>query len=116
MDVTWDYRRRQVNISMKGYVKNLLQKIQHPTPSKPKHNPHIWTPLKYGQTIQLAPQNNNLPVFPAPRIKRMQQIIGFLLYYARAVHNIILMTFNDLAADQSKTIVETEQHIHKLSN
>ena len=71
MDVTWDYRRRQVNISMKGYVKNLLHKIQHPTPSKPEHNPHIWTPPEYGQTIQLAPLNMNLPVLPAPRIKRV---------------------------------------------
>ena len=116
MDLEWNYKRRQLKISMKDYIKNLMHKIQHPPPNKPEHNPHNWTPPKYGQTIQLAPLSDNLPILPVARIKRVQQIIGSLLYYARAVDNTILLTLNNIAAEQSQATTDTERQIHKLLN
>ena len=93
-----------------------MHKIQHPPPNKPEHNPHNWTPPKYGQTIQLAPLSDNLPILPVARIKRVQQIIGSLLYYAWAVDNTLLLTLNNIAAEQSQATTDTEKQIHKLLN
>ena len=50
------------------------------------------------------------------RIKRVQQIIGSLLYYARAVDNTILVTLNIVTAEQSQATTDTEKQIHKLLN
>ena len=101
---------------MKDYIKNLMHKMQHPLPNKPEHNPHNCTPSKYGQTIQLAPISNNLPILPVERIKRVQQISGSLIYYARAVDHTILLTLNNIAAEQSRATTDTEKQIHKLLN
>jgi hypothetical protein len=48
------------------------------------------------------------------RLLRVQKIIGFLLYYARAVYNKLLVTLNAIAACQSKATIRTEQLVHTL--
>jgi len=116
IDLNWDYRKRTVTLSMPGYIQKLLHKLQHKQPLKPEHNPHTWKPPKYGQTAQYVEPMPDLPILPPQRIKRIQQILGSLLYYARAVDHTILMTVNDLASQQSKATVRTEEKIEKLLN
>jgi hypothetical protein len=41
----WNYEQRYVDISMPGYVKKLLIKYKHPTPTKPVHTP--WEPQPF---------------------------------------------------------------------
>ena len=36
----WDYKSRQLDISITGYVKDGLHKFQYPTPTRPHHSPH----------------------------------------------------------------------------
>lgn len=57
-----------------------------------------------------------LPILPPERIKRIQKIIGSLLYYARAVDSTILMTVNYIASQQSKATQATETKINQLLN
>ena len=116
IDLHWNYRKRTVTLSMPGYIQNLLHKLQHKQPAKPEHNPHTWKPPKYGQKAQYVEPTPDLPILPPHRIKRVQQILGSLLYYARAVDHTILMTVNDLASQQSKANVQTEGKINKLLN
>jgi len=116
IDLSWNYRKRTVTLSMPGYVKKLLHKLQHKQPAKPEHNPHTWKPPKYGQHAQYVEPTPDLPILPPQRIKRIQKILGSLLYYARAVDHTILMTVNDLASQQSKPTVQTEEKINKLLN
>ena len=42
----WDYERREVHLSMPGYVAKALKRFQHPTPSKPQNQPHPHIPPK----------------------------------------------------------------------
>ena len=114
--LAWNYRKRKVTLSMPGYIKKLLHKMQHPTPATPEHNPHTWKPPQYGATAQYVETHQELPVLPPDRIRRIQQVIGSLLYYARAVDHTILVTVNDIAAQQSKATTETEAKVSKLLN
>ena len=48
MDIKWDYKNRTCDISVQGYVKKQLQKLQHKS-NKKKHGPFKFTPPIYGQ-------------------------------------------------------------------
>jgi hypothetical protein len=39
MTLKWDYKNRTCNISMPGYVSNVLSKFQHDAPNHPQHTP-----------------------------------------------------------------------------
>ena len=58
----WDYKKHQLDISMQGFMKYTLHKLQHPTPTRPQHSPHQWTAQKYGYTLlQVAqPKDDSL--------------------------------------------------------
>ena len=49
----WYYKAQQLDISMQGYTKDAIQKLQHPTSTRPQHSPYQWTAPNYGST---APQ------------------------------------------------------------
>jgi hypothetical protein len=63
-DITleWDYENKHVDLSMSVYIKDALNKYQHPMPERPQYAPHNWTVPAYGQRIHYAP----LPDAPPP--------------------------------------------------
>ena len=115
ISLTWDYRKRQVTLAMPDYIPKLLHKLQY-KPKTPEHNPHTYKPPSYGKTIQYVEQPDTSPLLPPQRKKRIQQIVGSLLYYARAVDNTILMAVNDLGSQQANATESTERQAHKLLN
>ena len=76
--------------------------------------PHPWTPPSYGARIQYANQPNNEPLLPTAEMKLIQQIVGTLLYLARAVDPTILVALNDISSQQSKPTETTMKHVHQL--
>ena len=54
MTLEWNYGEGHVTLSMPGYVEKALQRFTHPTPTKPQHAPHPWTPPDYGARVQYA--------------------------------------------------------------
>ena len=50
--MTWDYVKREFRITMRGYVKKLLHRFQHDTPTKMQHQPHPYVPPNYGEKTQ----------------------------------------------------------------
>ena len=40
LHLKWNYQQHWVNISMPKYVMKILQKLEHPSPSKHRHVPH----------------------------------------------------------------------------
>ena len=77
-----------------------LHKFQHPTPKRAQYVPHQWTRPNYGETKQLATPLDTSPPIPEELKRRIQQIIGTFLYYARAVNCTILPALNTLAEQQ----------------
>jgi hypothetical protein len=78
----WDYENRRLDISMPGFIDKLLAQLEHGKPHKPQHSPHKAPPKIYGAAAQDPIPPDTAPTVDAKRIKRIQQIIGGILYYA----------------------------------
>jgi len=110
----WDYNKRTCQLSMPGYINKLLHKMQHPLPTQPVHSPYKWSPPQYGSTIQTPVQDPQGVPVTAEQKRKIQSIIGSLLYYARAVDPTLLPAINTIAMQQSIATEETMQAAHKL--
>ena len=72
----WDYDRRQVKCSMKGYVKQALTELEHElTSNRHQGAPSPIVRPDYSEKIQYVKDDDSKPV-DAKRIKRIQGIIG----------------------------------------
>jgi hypothetical protein len=117
LTLDWDYAARTVDLSMHGYIRDALHRFQHPQhPTRPEHSPHAWVPPTCGAPIQLAPLDDTTPPLDAKQIKRLQQVIGTLLFYARAVDPTMLVALGTLAAAQSQGTEATADALTRLLN
>jgi hypothetical protein len=101
---------------MLRYIDNLLLKFKHPCPLKPRLSPYTCLPISYGAKTQFSPEGDISALLDDAHKHRIQEIIGSLLYYARAVDNKRLVTLSTIAAKQSKATVATKQAVHLLLN
>ena len=107
LNLHWNYstikEERFVQISMDGYVEKALQRFNvATTPTKPQHAPSKWTRPQYGAKVQMTQEPDTSERLQKDGTKRLQEIIGTLLYYARAVDSTMLVALGTLAAAQSK--------------
>jgi hypothetical protein len=54
MTLKWENSKRTCNISMPGYVSNVLSKFQHDAPKHPQHTPSWYVTPVYGAKTQYA--------------------------------------------------------------
>jgi hypothetical protein len=54
MTLKWDYDKRTCDISMPGYVSNVLSKFQHAAPKHPQHTPSRYVTPVYGAKTQYS--------------------------------------------------------------
>ncbi len=71
-------------------------------PSKPQHCPYQPQPQKYRKSAQDSIPEDDSPHVNAKWKKKIQQIIGIIFYYARAVNLIILMSLSTILNDQAQ--------------
>jgi hypothetical protein len=90
MTFKWDYKNRTCDISMTGYVANVLSKFQQDTPKHSQHTPSRYVMPVYGFKTQYATQYETPPL-TAKQCLNIQKVTGSILYYARAVDPTILM-------------------------
>jgi hypothetical protein len=114
--MVWDYDARTCDISMPNYVSKALQRFEHEQPARPQHAPHPWTPPVYGAKTQYTPLADVSPVVPPAQRTRIMEIIGTLLFYARAIDNTMLVALNALASQQATPTQTTMDHIVHLLN
>jgi hypothetical protein len=86
----WDYENRHVDISMSGYIKKKLQEYGHIMPKKLQTCPYSPEPKQFGTEAQAPLPADTTLKLDAKGIKRVQQIVGSILYYARAVDMTVL--------------------------
>ena len=97
----WDYKDRAVYVEMKRYIKKVRKKYQHEMPERPENQPHKHTIPNYGAKVQLTgPKDTYNPLGPKDK-KRLQKIIGSLLFYVRGVDRTLMLTLNELASAQA---------------
>jgi hypothetical protein len=112
--IKWNYAHRHCCISMSGYIKTLLIKFKHPHPLKPCHSPYKCLPISYGAKAQLTSEVDASEILDKHRKRRIQEIVGLLLYYAGAVDNKLLVALSATVARQAYATVATEQAVHLL--
>jgi hypothetical protein len=96
MALKWDYQKLTCDISMPGYVINILNKLQH---DAPKHLQH--TPMAPKLSMPPNMRHHSYPQSNAPT-SNIQDITGSVLYYAMVVDPTVLMSLNDIATEQTK--------------
>jgi hypothetical protein len=113
MSLKWDYKNRTCDISMPGYVSNILSKFQHDAPKHPQHTPSKYVTPVYGAKTQYATKDETPPL-TAKQCLTIQKVTGSVLYYARAVDPTVLMPINDIATEQTKATKKTQASTNQL--
>ena len=114
LTLDWDYENRFVDISMPGYITNLLTRMKHPTPSRRVDAPHAWTAPCYGRTVQHAPLQDMTPLLSTAATGLLQSAVGSLLFYARTVDPSMLPGLNEVSVQQSKPTEATQRKVNQL--
>jgi hypothetical protein len=113
MTLKWDYKNRTCDISMPGYVSNILSKFQHDAPKHPQHTPSRCITPVYGAKNQYATKDETPPL-TAQQCLTIQKVTVSILYYARAVDPTVLMPLNDIATEQTKGTEKTQAATNQL--
>ena len=93
----WDYKKRTYQVSMPGYVMEVLTSFQHKKPSRAQYAPHPWVTPTYGQQIQLTEKEDTSTLLDKEGVNLIQCIIRKFYYYARAVDHTMLVVLGELA-------------------
>jgi hypothetical protein len=113
MTLKWDYKNRTCDISMPGYVANVLGKFQHNTPKHPQHTPSRYVTPVYSAKTQYEKQDETPPLTEKQCLD-IQKITGYVLYYARSVDPTVTMPLNDIATEQTKATEKTQAATNQL--
>ena len=116
LTIEWDYRNQTVDISMPGFIERALLRFNHDIPTRPQHSPHRAAQPTYGKQQQLTPEPDTTPLLDASDNKTIQEIVGTLLYYARAVDPTLLVALSTLATQQTKGTKQTMKDVTHLLN
>lgn len=114
MSLKWDYKNRSVQVSMPGYIQAMLHKYQHPKPARPQHAPSYSPPPQFDKTLQAPIPPNEGSSLSGQQSKRIQQIVGTLLFYAQAVQPTILVALNNIALQQALCTTTTQKAVNHL--
>ena len=99
---------------MPGYIKKKLHEYEHAFPKRIQTCPYSPEPKTYGAYTQAPlPIDASLPL-DAKGIRRIQKIVGSILYYARAVGMMVLMALSSIASKQMKATERTMQRCTQL--
>ena len=99
---------------MPKYLPQALKKYLHVKPKVPEHQPHKHNIPNYGAKVQLTELADTSKPLGKEDIKRLQEIIGAILYYARGTDGTIMATLNELASAQSKGTESTRKAMLKF--
>ena len=99
---------------MEDYIANPRAKFGHPTAKKSQHSPHCHIPINYGEKFQYAAETPSSPPLSNIGKLRIEQLIGAIRYYARAVDNKLLVVLSKLVQQQSSPTKDTNTDMLQL--
>ena len=83
-------------------------------PRKPQLSPHKCREVKYGSKTQLAPKEDTSKPLDDTGIRRVQTIVGALLWIGRSVNNKLLVALSVIGSQQASATEDTNKAIHQL--
>ena len=114
LTLKWDYANRTVDLSMPGYIEKALRRFEHQPPNRAQHSPYKCTIPQYGAKTQLTQPADTTHPLHKKDTKRLQEIVGTLLYYGRAVDSTMLVALGTLASAQTIGTQATKRAAHQL--
>jgi hypothetical protein len=112
MTLKWNYSPIHAKcsccLSMPGYILNVCTRYKHLMPTKCQLSPHKHCEIIFGQTTQLTHVDPYSHPCSTVGVKRIQGIIGALLYYAHTVNNKLLATLSTLSSQQATATEATD--------
>ena len=97
---------------MPGYIKQMRQRYEHIPPKKMQHSPYPAQPKIYGAAAQDSTPMDNSLLINDERKKLVQQIIGGVLYYGRAVDLTVHPALSSIASERASATENTEKNAH----
>jgi hypothetical protein len=107
-----NYAKGYVNLAMPKYVMKQLTRYAHPAPLKPQHCPFAPNPVTYGKDNQAPNPTDDSPLLDDAGKKRIQQVVGSILYYAQAVDPT--MALSNIATQQSTPTEHTKKWVEQF--
>ena len=111
--LNWDYKKRQVHLSMPNYVQKALKQFQHVL-RKRQQAPYPSIPIQYGAKKQYATQASTAPLLDPKGKKFIQQVCGKFLFLGRAVDSTLLCPISAIASQSSKPTEDTMKQTQQL--
>ena len=99
---------------MENYIRYVVTKYRHSTPFKPQLSPHKQRIINYGAKTQFYPDNDTRPNLDLAGIRRVQGIVGSLLYYLIAVNNKTLDGLRSIGTQHDAATEDTAAAVHQL--
>jgi hypothetical protein len=109
LHMDFDYEKREVHISIPGYVDAALKRFKHVKPTKPQNQPYPHNPKQYGSKAQYVETIDDTPLLDKDDKRFIQEVTGTFLFYARAVDATMLTALSSLAAEQCNPTERTMQ-------
>ena len=107
IDLEWNYSPKHTNrffrLSIQGYIEIILIRFGHKRPAKPQLLPHKHCEIHYVDKVQLALEEATIPSLDAKYIKRVQAIVGAVLFYVQSVYNKLFVALNSIGTHQSSS-------------
>ncbi|KAL7475769.1 hypothetical protein ACHAW6_001673 [Cyclotella cf. meneghiniana] len=111
-----DWKGQQVHLSMPGYCQKAGQRFRHSTPTKQQHQPYPHTACIYGAKQQFAKTEDTSPPLSKTEKTFVQEVIGVILYYTRAVDCTMLPALGSLATQQAAPLkIPYQRYINSLT-
>ena len=114
ISLKWDYEERTLDISMPGYIKKALQRYKHERSPRRQDAPYPAAPRIYGAAAQAPSPDDDSPEATEGEIKHIQQVVGTILYYARAVDITVLMALSTIASEQATATKTTMKNMQQM--
>ena len=86
---------------MEGQIAKLFLRYGHKSPDNPQLLPHCCREIIYVTKEKLAPKDDVSPKLTLDVIRRVQAIVGALLYYAHAVDNKLIVEISNIGTQQA---------------
>ena len=103
----WDYIKLTVDLSIPGYVTTYLLPFRHQLNNNKQLSPHHHVTPTYGAKVQYDEPDDDAPLLPEERIKFIHKLVGFLLYYAIAIDNTVLVALSNIGSEKYRATFKT---------
>jgi hypothetical protein len=106
-------QNRTCDISMHGYVTNVVSKFQHDKLKHPQDTPSRYVIPVYSANTQYATQDETPPL-AAKQCLNIHKVTGSVLSYARALDPTVIMPLNYIATEHTKATEKTQAATNQL--